>query len=121
MMKKIVLTLVALLSMTAAMAENEKTEAVNYVQAYDMNINMNSLAQALGLSFDQQDVVKDINRTFNAELKNAAVASNAEARKALFDKAVAKDLKSLRTVLSDYQYRRYVMLLNVTLTNRGVK
>ena len=117
MMKKIVLTLVALLSMTAAMAENEKTEAVNYVQAYDMNINMNSLAQ----SFDQQDVVKDINRTFNAELKNAAVASNAEERKALFDKAVAKDLKSLRTVLSDYQYRRYVMLLNVTLTNRGVK
>lgn len=120
-MKKIVLTLVAMLSMTAAFAENEKTEAVNYVQAYDMNINMNSLAQALGLSFDQQDVVEDVNRIFNAELKNAAVASTADERKALFDKAVAKDLKNLRAVLSDLQYRKYVMLLNVTFTNRGVR
>ena len=37
-----ILTLVAMLSMTTAFAEGETATVVSNVEAYDMNINMNS-------------------------------------------------------------------------------
>ena len=45
-MKKIVLTVVAMLTFTMASAENENMNATN---AYVMDVNMNSLARALSL------------------------------------------------------------------------
>ena len=52
-MKKMILTLVALMSMTMAFAEGENTKATNTVAAYDMSVNYSKLAEALGLSMDQ--------------------------------------------------------------------
>ena len=40
-MKKMILTMVAMLSMTMAFAENENAASVNNVEAYDMSVNMN--------------------------------------------------------------------------------
>ena len=39
----------------------------------------------------------------------------------MIDKAVIKDLKYMHSTLNDSQYRKYVMLLNATLMNRGLK
>ena len=47
-MKKMILTMVAMLSMTAAFAEGEKTAEVSNLEAYELNINMNKLSKALG-------------------------------------------------------------------------
>ena len=52
-MKKMILTMVAMLMMTTAFAENENTTEVSNLEAYDMNINMNKLSNALNLSEDQ--------------------------------------------------------------------
>jgi len=119
-MKKIVLTLVALMSMTVTFAENEGAANINNVEAYSMTVNMNKLSQALSLSQDQGESVAEIHKTFSSELAFAAQYGKEE-RSKMVDKAINKDLAYMNYILSHEQYRKYVMLLNVTLTNRGLK
>lgn len=115
-MKKIVLTLIAMFSMTMTFAENENMNASN---AYVMNVNINSLSRSLGLTTDQKEAVREIQATFSAELLNAAAADNAD-RSAILKKAVKRDLAYMRAVLERDQYRKYVSILNATFINRGI-
>ena len=41
-------------------------------------------------------------------------------QKVMMDNAIKKDLKYMRYILDKKQYRKYLMLLNVTLNNRGL-
>ena len=59
-MKKIVLMLVAMMTMSMANAENENNNTVQAANAYDMTVNMRKLAVTLGLTFDQIEAVQDI-------------------------------------------------------------
>ena len=115
-----ILTIVAMLSMTMTFAENENLNALNSTEAYDMNVNMNKLSQALGLSKDQVEGVAEIHKTFSAEMMFAAQYGKEE-RDARVDAAVKKDLGFMNYVLNHDQYKKYVMLLNVTMNNRGLK
>ena len=115
-MKKMILTLVAMLSMTTAFAEGEKA---NNVEAYELNINMDKLYAALDLANDQKEAVADIHHTFASELMFAAQYANND-RKALVERAIENDVKWMRYVLNDKQYRTYLTLLNTTLNNRGL-
>lgn len=119
-MKKIVLTMVALLSMTAAFAESEVDNEAAEAAKYEIRFNMNSLSKSLDLNYDQQKAVGDIMNMFASDMTNAAAASGNE-RAALRKKAVNRDLAYMRAVLEPEQYRTYVMLLNTTLNNRGFK
>ena len=116
-MKKLVVLAVALLSMTTTFAAEEATNAT---AAYNMNVKMGSLANALSLNIDQAEAVADVHKNFTADMMNAATAAKDE-RAAMIDKAVIKDLKYMHSILNDSQYRKYVMLLNATLMNRGLK
>ncbi len=118
-MKKILVLAVALLSMTTTFAADENASATN-AAAYNMNVKMGSLADALSLNIDQTEAVADVHKNFTAEMMNAATAPKEE-RAAMVDKAVLKDLKYMHGILNDSQYRKYVMLLNATLINRGLK
>ena len=120
-MKKIVLTMVAVMSMTMGFAANENDNNNNNAttSAYKFNVSTYALSRALNLNYDQVDVVEDINRTFATEMMNASVADNSE-RDAKVQSAIKKDLSYMRYVLNDRQYREYVKLLNVTLNNRGL-
>lgn len=116
-MKKIMILAVAMFAMaTTTFAADEATNAT---AAYNMNINMSSLADALALNIDQAEAVADVHKNFSAEMMNAAVAP-AEERDAMVGKAINKDLKYMHSILNDKQYRKYLMLLNTTLKNRGV-
>ena len=64
-MKKIVLTLVALMSMTMTFAENE---GMNATEAYDMTVNMKKLSQVLGLTMEQVESVAEGHETFSPEM-----------------------------------------------------
>jgi hypothetical protein len=44
-----------------------------------------------------------------------------EERAKMMEKAINKDLAYMNYMLNKDQYRKYVMLLNVTLSNRGLK
>ena len=117
-MKKIMIMAVAMFAMaTTTFAAEENTSAT---AAYNMNIKMGSLASALSLNIDQAEAVADVHKNFTADMMNAATAT-AEDRAAMIDKAVIKDLKYMHSILNDAQYRKYVMLLNATLVNRGLK
>ena len=118
-MKRLFLTVVAVLSMTMAFAENEKLNNTESTNAYNMAVNYGKLAESLGLSIDQAEAVQDIHTSFCADMMNAAGA-NADEREAMVKKAVEKDLKYMRTVLTEEQYRSYLRLLNATFMNRGL-
>ena len=120
-MKKVMILAVALLSMTTTtFAADENASATTATAAYNMNVNMNSLTDALSLNIDQTEAVADVHKNFTAEMMNAAIAPSEE-RKPMMDKAIVKDLKYMHSILSSNQYRKYVMLLNATLANRGLK
>ncbi|MBN2942976.1 MAG: hypothetical protein JTJ18_13250 [Streptococcus sp.] len=117
-MKKIMVLAVAMFAMaTTTFAADEETNAT---AAYNMNIKMSSLADALSLNIDQVEAVADVHKNFTADMMNAATATG-EDRAAMIDKAVLKDLKYMHVILDNSQYRKYVMLLNTTLINRGLK
>ena len=91
-MKKIVLTLVAVLTMTSAFAAKTSNSTNEELQAYNMTVN---------------------------EMMNAASADNSE-KSDLVYKAVGKDLKYMSYILTNKQLEKYKLLLKTTLVNRGL-
>ena len=118
-MKKMILTLVAMLSMTTAFAEGEMAMGTSNMEAYELNINMDKLSEALNLADDQKEAVADINHTFASELMFAA-QYNANDRKKLVARALDNNIKWMRYVLDEKQFRTYLTLLNSTINNRGL-
>ena len=114
-----ILTMVAMLSMTTAFAEGENVANVSNLEAYELNINMNKLSEVLELADDQKEAVENIHHTFSAELMFAAQYGKND-RKALVDRAVENDVKWMRYVLNEKQMRTYLRLLNATMLNRGL-
>ena len=114
-----ILTMVAMLSMTTAFAEGENVANVSNLEAYELNINMNKLSDVLELADDQKEAVENIHHTCAAELIFAAQYGKND-RKALVDRAVENDVKWMRYVLNDKQMRTYLRLLNATMKNRGL-
>ena len=108
---------VAMFMMTATFAENENNSAMKSVEAYDMTINMRKLAVVLDLTSDQMEAVQDIHNAFCNDMMLAAYAQ-ADERGTMVKSAVKKDM---RYILNDAQYKKYELLLNTTLVNRGLK
>ena len=119
-MKRLFLSIVAVLSMTMTFAENENAASQNNTEAYNMTVNIKKLAHTLGLTTDQMESFAEIHKTFAAEMMFAAQYKGEERTK-MVEKAINKDLAYMDYILSDEQYRKYVMLLNVTLYNRGLR
>ena len=127
-MKKIVLTLIAILSVTMAFAgEREKNHGkVNNAQEvtvqtmdqnYDMTLNYRKLGSTLGLNGYQMKAVELIHDKFVNEMKDAERAEASD-RKELVQEAAGKELKYMRYVLDGDQYDKFATLLNLTLSNR---
>ncbi len=114
-----ILTMIAMLSMTTAFAEGENVANVDSMEAYDLNINMNKLSMALNLADDQKEAVAEIHHTFASELKFAAEYGKND-RKAYVNRAIDNDVKWMRYVLNDEQMHTYLKLLNATIINRGL-
>lgn len=120
-MKRLFMVVVAMLSMTMTFAENETAANLNATEAYDMqSVNMKKLGMALNLSKDQMESFAEVHKTFSAEMLFAAQTTGDERQK-MVEKAIKKDLAYMNYILSSDQYRKYVMLLNMTLMNRGIK
>ena len=119
-MKKMILTMVAMFSMTMAFAEGENVNSVNNLAAYDMSCNMNKLAEALSLTGDQREAVDNIYQTFAAEMMFAAQYYSNDQRNEMVKKAINKNIAWMNYVLNDKQRRTYLMLLNTTINNRGL-
>ena len=134
-MKRLYLTVVALLSMTMTFAGNgesagsgntetaksaEVAEVKTDTASYDINYNLRRMGETLGLTLTHMNSVDALNRSFNSELRTVSGASESE-RKVLLDKAVAADYKRMSYVLTPAQLSKYETLINVTLANRGLE
>ena len=115
-----ILTMVAMFSMTMAFAEGENVNSVNNLAAYDMSCNMNKLAEALSLTGDQREAVDNIYQTFTAEMLFAAQYYSNDQRNEMVKKAINKNIAWMNYVLNEKQRRTYLMLLNTTINNRGL-
>ena len=125
-MKRLFLMTVAMLSMTMTFAETGKAADMNAakvddIEIYDMSVNMRKLSVALGLTVDQIEAVETVHHTFNAEMQFAAEHyGSEEERDAQVKKAIEKDVRWMNYILTKDQYRKYLILLNTTLNNRGL-
>lgn len=125
MKKRIFMMVVAMLSMTATFAETEKEARIDNeenfdLSAYDMTVDMRKLGVTLGLTFDQMEMVANIHNSFNDEMQLASHSDEAE-RQENVDRAIARDLRYMSYILNKEQYRKYQLLLETTLKNRGLK
>ena len=120
-MKKIVLTLVAVLSLTSAFAGDANSTSANNVEAakYEININSKSLARTLGLDYYTANNVELVYKDFSNDMQKAASLTGQDRARA-FKKAINRNLSYMHRLLDEDQYREYVKLLNVTLNNRGL-
>lgn len=122
-MKRLFFTVAAMLSMTLASAENgnmNSVSTVNNVKVYDLSVNMKQLARALSLADDQKEAVVEIYNTFCSEVMFAAQYPKEECN-ARMDAAIKKNLGYMNYILTPEQYRKYRMLLNITMVNRGLR
>lgn len=115
-MKKIVLTIIAVLSMTMTYAETTKNTEKS---VYAMKVNDHALARSLALTEYQQYAVSEIMTRFKWDMQRVAKSNDADRQKKL-RKAVSRNLTSLSKVLTPEQYRKYNVLINATFVNRGI-
>ena len=116
-MKKIVLTVVAAMTMTLGFAKTENVPTVDNVENYGITFDVKRLAVTLDLTYDQMEAVKVISDNLNEDLISAATARRFE-RPALIHKALRKDAHNMRNGLNDKQFETYMKLLGATLRNR---
>ena len=114
-----IMTLVAMLSMTTAFAEDENTNAVKNVEAYKMDVNMDKLSDALHLDWNQRNAVENIHHVFNTEISYAAQYGKND-RDAMVKRAIDTDIKRMSYVLNDTQMHKYMEILKSTIRNRGI-
>lgn len=126
-MKKIVLTLVAVMSMTMAFAGNAErkadTENSNLTaeyQNYDMSVDYTRIGLLLNLNPYQMEGLKTLHTQYVREMNEASRADKKD-RKDLVKEATDKDLEYMSMLLNKKQYAEFAELINVTLQNRGLK
>ena len=116
-MKKIILTVVAAMTITIGYAKTQNTTAVKNVENYGITFDLRRLAVTLDLTDYQVEAVKVISDNLNEDLVSAATARRFE-RPALIHRAIQRDAHNMRNVLNDKQYETYMKLLGATLQNK---
>lgn len=119
-MKKMILTVVAMMSLTFGFAETENQNVVNNVERYDMSFDMRRLASKLDLTSEQMDAVEAIQECFNNDMSEAGEANRHHRRMMMVHQAVRKNVHQMHRVLNNKQFDTYMLLLGTTLHNKGL-
>ena len=113
-MKKMIVTLVAMMAVTFSFAE---TNSNNVDRRFDMSCNMDRLSEVLALDEDQLEAVETIHNNFNSEL-NSLASVRGPIQRHLIHQAVRKDAQKMKSVLNDKQFGLYMRIMLNTLRNR---
>jgi len=98
--------------------ENEATKMAE-TERYELKINHRRLACTLDMSKDQMEMYGDVISEFENDMMFASVMETEESRNTIVANAIKKNIKYMHYILNDNQYKKYLMLLNLTLENRG--
>lgn len=112
-MKKVVLTLVAMMAVTFSFAKSSADKQ------FDMSCDIYRLSVTLGLDEQQMDAVEMIQDKFSSEMQSLATLKGHQLRHGIHQ-AVRKDAEQMRQVLNDKQFHTYMRILFATLRNRNL-
>ncbi len=118
-MKKMILTVVAMMTFTLSFAETNVHHPSRNAARYEITVDMRRLASKLDLDAYQMEAVEAIHNCFNNDMLSAATARRFE-RRELVHEAVRKDASQMHRILNDKQFKTYMTLLVTTLRNRGL-
>jgi len=111
-MKRLGIFLMALLLSSAL----QGIKAQEQIMITPINVNVEQLAKYLDLESWQKEELVDINYYFvDKQLESYDV--KIDKRKEKMQEAIFSNLKLIRDVFTDGQYRKYVEVLNVTYNN----
>jgi hypothetical protein len=128
-MKKLILTMVAMMTMSISYAETKSSKVENNVEhfmmgfmknhdtRFDMSVDMRRLADKLDLNADQMEIVEVIQDNFVDEMQSVSTVRGPQ-RRHLVHEAVRKDIHQMQRILNDKQFNTYMMLLGATLQNK---
>lgn len=116
-MKKIIMMVAVVMSITTANAEN--ANPFNMDVDYSVKFNNSDLAKELNLSQLQSEAMSDINDELSFNVSCVKYARKSQ-KSAMLTRSLYDNLKSVRTVLNADQYRQYLRLLNVKMGNQGL-
>ncbi len=109
-MKKIVLTMVAVMAFTFSFAETESNR-------FDFSCNMHRLSVLLDLDENQMEAVETIHNCFSDEIQSLASLRGPQLRHRIHQ-AVRKDAFQMKRVLNDKQFNTYMRVIVATIHNR---
>ena len=121
-MKKFVFMVALMLATNTAnilAGENSVNETEN-VENYCIHVNEKSLSKSLGMSNDQMEICSDVIKEFENDMVFASSNAKGESRKAVTRNAIMKNMRYMKMFLDEAQYKKYVLILNTTLVNRGI-
>lgn len=111
-MKKMILSLVAVLSMSlSANAASANSTDRNTMSALERTLNMDGY---------QSKVMEQAGITLQEAVKQALENTDEQVRNKEMKQALLKNLRSVRGALDYSQYKKYLQVMNVTLTNYGL-
>ena len=121
-MKKFVFMVALMLATNTAnilAGENSVNETEN-VENYYIHVNEKSLSKSLGMSKDQMEICSDVIKEFENDMVFASSNAKGESWKAVTRNAIMKNMRYMKMFLDEAQYKKYVLILNTTLVNRGI-
>ena len=121
-MKKFVFMVALMLATNTAniLASDNSVNETENVENYYIHVNEKSLSKSLGMSKDQMEICSDVIKEFENDMVFASSNAKGESRKAVTRNAIMKNMRSMKMFLDEAQYKKYVLILNTTLVNRGI-
>ena len=118
-MKKYVLMLVMMFTMCYSFAgEGDTTPAIKS-EKFEFNVNHGKLGMFLKLSAEQMEQIDVALDEFSRNLMFAGTMESEKSSNKIVANAIKKNVSEMRYILKDDQFRKYLLLLNITLRNKG--
>ena len=132
-MKKILFVLVMLLNVSvgvmgvnspiidnAKKIENfQKIASDDQAAKYDFNVNYRRMGYFLDMPEDQLKDFKAFFDKFKSNMQFAYNECSEPSRSKVVKNSIRKNINEMRYILNDEQYRKYIIIFNTTLKNRG--
>lgn len=129
-MKKIIICLMMLFTLSVNVMADEvpvtnKVETINenendlLAAKYDFTINYRRMGCFLGMTLDQLNDFEIFFNSFKESMRFAYYGCSEDSRDSVVKNAVNKNIREMRYILNEDQYKKYLLLINTTLRNRG--
>ena len=86
---------------------------------YDFNVNYKKLSEYLKLNDRNFQKVKNVHDSFCEEMLIASKTNNLAERDSIIQHSIENEVRSMKDVLSNKQYRKFIKIFNATLNNQG--